>query len=235
MKILPLLFIACFSSLLLLFSGCTSFEKGTFKGLPQEVIILSFPTEASVYINGVPTGVTPMKIDLARKLTHEVRLEKRGYNSAVKYFAPVPNEKADNFIRFGLEKDLGFHVDLEPGTMKTEMESGLIPTSTGPDPFERMAQRALAADEKLESGEITPLEHKFIIEQIIDFFYADLEPSIKKTKMISDLVLGASEPDLFEQMAQRTLAADKKLESGEITPSEHKFMIEQIIEFFQEQ
>ena len=82
----------------------------------------------------------------------------------------MPNEKADNFIRFGLERDLGFYVDLEPGTMKTEMLSGLVPTSTGPDPFERMAQRALAADEKLESGEITPLEHKFIIEQIIDFF-----------------------------------------------------------------
>jgi hypothetical protein len=119
--------------------------------------------------------------------------------------------------------------------MKTEMESGLVPTSTGADPFERMAQRALAADEKLESGDITPLEHKFIIEQIIDFFYADLEPSIKKTEMISDLASDASEPDLFEQMAQRTVAADEKLESGEITPLEHKFMIEQIIEFFQEQ
>ena len=170
MKNLLFLFLVCFSTVIVIFSGCTSFEKGTFRGLPQEVIILSFPTEASVYINGVATGITPMKIELARKLTHEVRLEKMGYNSAVKYFSPVPNEKADNFIRFGLERDLGFYVDLEPGVMETEMISGLVPTSTGADPFERMAQRALAADEKLEAGEITPLEHKVIIEQIIKFF-----------------------------------------------------------------
>ena len=171
MKILPLLILVCISCATLLFPGCTSFEEGTFEGLPQKVIILSFPTEASVYINGVATGITPMEIKLARKLTHEVRLEKRGYNSAVKYFSPVPNEKADNFIRFGLERDLGFYVDLEPGTMQTEMISGLVPASTGSDPFERMAQRALAADEKLESGEITPMEHKVIIEQIINFFH----------------------------------------------------------------
>ena len=219
MKILPLLILACIGSASLLFPGCTSFEEGTFEGLPQKVIILSFPTEASVYINGVATGITPMEIKLARKLTHEVRLEKKGYNPAVKYFSPVPNEKADNFIRFGLERDLGFYVDLEPGTMETEMISGLVPVSTGADPFKRFAQRALAADEKLESNEITPMEHKVIIEQIIKFF---LDPT-------------STGSDPFERMAQRALAADEKLESGEITPMEHKVIIEQIINFFHHQ
>jgi hypothetical protein len=33
-----------------------------------------------------------------------------------------------------------------------------------------MAKRALDADKRLENGEITPLEHKYIIEQIIAFF-----------------------------------------------------------------
>ena len=46
----------------------------------------------------------------------------------------MPNEKADNFIRFGLERDLGFYVDLEPGK-RTEMISGLVPASTGADPL----------------------------------------------------------------------------------------------------
>ncbi|MGZ0654031.1 PEGA domain-containing protein [Coraliomargarita sp. W4R53] len=150
----------------LMFSGCASFESG----VPQKVIILSFPTEASVYINGEATGITPMEIALPRKVTHEIRLEKEGYNPAVKYFSPVPNEKAENFVRFGLQEDLGYYVDLEPGTMKTELKSGLVPNSTGADPFERMAQQALAADRQLESGQITPLEHKYIIEQIIEFF-----------------------------------------------------------------
>jgi hypothetical protein len=149
-----------------LLSGCASFERG----VPQKVIILSFPTEASVYINGEPAGITPMEVALPRKLVHEVRLEKRGYNSAVKYFTPVPNDQSKNFIRFGLKEDFGYYVDLEPGTMKTALQSGLVPTSTGADPFERMAQQALAADQQLEAGEITPLEHKVIIEQIIEFF-----------------------------------------------------------------
>ena len=54
--------------------------------------------------------------------------------------------------------------------MKAELKSQLVPTSTGADPFERMAQQALEADRRLEAGKITPLEHKYIIEQIIEFF-----------------------------------------------------------------
>ena len=147
-------------------TGCASLRDG----LPQEVVILSFPSEASVYINGVATGITPLEIELPRKLNHEIRLEKAGYNSAVKYITPVPNEKSKNLIRFGLSRDLGHYVDLEPGTLKAKMQSDLVPNSSGSDPFARMAQRALEADRRLEAGEISPLEHKVIIEQIIAFF-----------------------------------------------------------------
>lgn len=154
----------------LVFSGCEHFKKG----VPQEVAILSYPTEASVYINGVATGITPLKVELGRKVNHEIRLEKRGYNTAVKYFTPVPNGKSQNFIRFGLSEDLGYYVDLEPGTMKAKMQSGLVPTSLGADPFEKMALQALKADAQLEAGEITPAEHKYIIEQIVDFFESQM-------------------------------------------------------------
>jgi hypothetical protein len=166
MQVYPYLTFVLIGLASLFFSGCASFERG----VPQKVVILSFPTEASVYINGVAMGITPMEIALPRKTTHEIRLEKKGYNSAVKYFSPVPNYKAGNFIRFGLQADLGYYVDLEPGTMKAKLRSGLVPTSTGADPFERMAQQTLAADSQLEAGEITALEHKYIIEQIINFF-----------------------------------------------------------------
>lgn len=162
---------AVFAICSLFLSGCASFERGA----PQDVTILSFPSEASVYINGDPAGITPMQVALPRKMTHEIRLEKQGYNPAVKYFSPVPNEKAENFVRFGLTDDLGYYVDLEPGTMEAKLKSELVPTSTGPDPFERMTQQALAADQKLEAGEITPLEHKMIIEQIIEFFETQYE------------------------------------------------------------
>jgi hypothetical protein len=157
----------CLSALLLF--GCASFERG----VPQKVIILSLPTEASVYVNGDAVGITPMEMSLPRKVVHEIRLEKHGFNAAVKYFAPVPNDDAHNFIRFGLKEDFGYYVDLEPGTMKAELKSELVPTSTGADPFERMAQQALEADRRLEEGEITPLDHKYIIEQIIEFFESE--------------------------------------------------------------
>ncbi len=152
------------------FSGCELMRTG----VPQEVVILSFPTEASVYIDGKAAGITPMRVALPRKTNHEIRLEKHGYNPAVKYFAPVPNEKAENFIRFGLSRDLGYYVDLDPSTMRAKLRSELVPNSLGADPFERMAIQALQADAKLEAGEITPLEHKYIIEQIVEFFESQI-------------------------------------------------------------
>jgi hypothetical protein len=155
-----------FIALLLLLSGCESLQKG----VPQDVVILSYPSEASVYINGIPQGITPLKTELPRKMVHEVRLERKGYNSAVKYIAPVPNDKSTQLVRFGLSEDLGYYVDLEPRQLEAEMKSNLVPVSIGADPFEKMALQALEADKKLESGEITPLEHKYIIEQIIEFF-----------------------------------------------------------------
>jgi hypothetical protein len=152
--------------LITLCSGCASLEKG----VPQEVVILSFPTEASIYINGEAAGITPLEVALHRKVTHEIRLEKAGYNSAVKYFTPMPNEKSKSLVRFGLSNDLGYYVDLEPGTIQAEMQSQLVPNSIGADPFERMAQQALEADSQLEAGKISPIEHKYIVEQIIEFF-----------------------------------------------------------------
>ena len=153
-------------ALSIFFSACASLEMGT----PQEVVIASFPTEASVYIDGQATGITPMTVSLRRKVTHEIRLEKEGFNPAVKYFTPVPNERSENFVRFGLSEDLGYYHDLEPAVMEAKLKSDLVPNSTGADPFERMVQQALQADQQLEAGEITPMEHKYIIEQIIAFF-----------------------------------------------------------------
>jgi hypothetical protein len=150
----------------LFFSACASFDEGK----PQQVVVVSFPTEASVYIDGNATGITPLTINLPRKLSHEIRLEKEGYNPAVKYFTPVPNDKNQNFVRFGLAQDLGYYHDLEPGVMEAKMKSVLVPNSTGADPFQRMAQQALEADRQLQAGVVTPLEHKYIIEQILEFF-----------------------------------------------------------------
>ena len=83
MKISPHITLALIGLSFPLLFGCASFERG----VPQNVIILSFPTEASVYVNGDAVGITPMEMSLPRKLVHEIRLEKNGFNTAVKYFA----------------------------------------------------------------------------------------------------------------------------------------------------
>lgn len=147
-------------------SGCVYFREG----VPQEVVVMSLPSGANVFIDGESVGTTPLALKLPRKIVHEVRLEKEGYNTAVKYFTPVPNSRSENFIKFGLSRDLGYYVDLEPGEMKEELKSELVPGSIGSDPFDRMAKHALEADRRLEAGEITPAEHKQTIEQILDFF-----------------------------------------------------------------
>ena len=51
-------FVLAVASLLV---GC-----GLEKGLPQEVVVLSFPTDAGVYINGEAAGVTPLTVLLPR-------------------------------------------------------------------------------------------------------------------------------------------------------------------------
>lgn len=146
--------------------GCTYFESG----VPQSVTILSFPSEASVYINGEAIGISPIKTNLPRKMTHKIRLEKRGYNPLVQYVVPKDNEKADNFIRFGLSEDLGYYVDLEPRINRLKMQNDLLPASMGPNPFKRMTEIAAKADRQLETGQMSPLEHKYVIEETIRFF-----------------------------------------------------------------
>ena len=40
----------------------------------------------------------------------------------------------------------------------------------GGDPFKTMGQKILEVDRRLEAGLISPIKHKYIIEQIITFF-----------------------------------------------------------------
>ena len=111
-----------------------------------------------------------MTVELPRKIAHAIRLERDGYSTALKLFTLVSNEKSQNFIRFGLSEDLGYYLDLEPSAMKAKMRNKLVPYSVGADSFEKMALCVLQADERLENGEISPMEHKYLIKQILDFF-----------------------------------------------------------------
>lgn len=156
--------------LVLIIAGCKAFEVG----LPQEVTVISYPSNADVIINGEFYGKTPLVTELPRKIVHEVRVKKEGYNPLLRYFTPMPNDKSHNFVKFGISRDLGHYVDLQPRELIAELMSSLVPATIGVDPFERMSERALLADDLLASGDITPEEHKLIIEQIIEFFEKNL-------------------------------------------------------------
>ena len=149
-----------------LLSGCATLEDIA----SQEVKIASFPVGAEILIDGESVGVTPATLMLPRKIAHEVRVRKTGYVTYIDYFTPTPNARSKNFVKFGLAEDLGQYVDLQPESMNIELRSEFVPQSTGGDPFKTMGQKILEVDRRLEAGLISPVEHKYIVEQIITFF-----------------------------------------------------------------
>ncbi|MGJ3243174.1 MAG: PEGA domain-containing protein [Opitutales bacterium] len=153
--------------------GCSFFEtwNRTFEeGVPQTVVIQSFPDGAQVLIDGEDFGHTPVRVALPRKQVHEVRLRHPGYRTSVKYFAPKRNEKGEAFVRFGLMEDLGYYYDLTPRAMRARLSHSLVPRSKTGDPFREMASRVLEADNMLVRGEIDPLEHRWLTHQLREFY-----------------------------------------------------------------
>jgi hypothetical protein len=65
--------------------------------------------------------------------------------------------------------------------------------------------------------------------------YVDLQPSSMKLQLRSELVPHSTGADPFKTMAEHTREADRQLEAGNITAEEHKYIIEQIIAFFEAQ
>ena len=63
--------------MLLLFSGCGTLIHGT----DQKVNIQSNPSGASVVIDGVERGQTPVSVELSRKSRHTISVSLFGYNS----------------------------------------------------------------------------------------------------------------------------------------------------------
>ena len=151
---------------LFLLSGCATFEEGA----NQEVNVASFPAGAEIFIDGEPAGITPATLTISRKVAHEVQVQKAGYDTYIDYFTPTPNARSENYVKFGLAEDLGHYVDLQPVSMNIQMRSEFVPQSIGGDPFKTMGQKILEVDRHLEAGLISPVEHKYIVEQIITFF-----------------------------------------------------------------
>lgn len=111
-----------------------------------------------------------MEIDLGRKITHRIVIEKEGYQPFSQSINPTVNEWGKALIRFQIAKDLGFYYDLKPAPVEVQLDPDLLPARVGLDPFGEMSELVLEADSRRERGEIDPVEHKYIVDRIIKFY-----------------------------------------------------------------
>ncbi|MDP4610261.1 MAG: PEGA domain-containing protein [Opitutales bacterium] len=120
MKFQSLVSLVVFTTLSsLFFTGCASLDRG----VSQKVSIDSSPPGATVFINGEEYGVTPLEVKLARKLNHEIRMEKTGFQPVLEYIAPASNSQSRDLIRVGIFEDLGYYVDLEPRALNVTLKT----------------------------------------------------------------------------------------------------------------
>ncbi len=162
------LLVALSGAVAALFSGCQTFDQGA----SQNVAIYSFPAGAEVLKDGEVIGKTPLNVPMARKVTHQVVLKRDGYKDAVRVIAPADNPKSENLVQFGLLHETGYYVDLYPNPVEVQLVPDLLPATRSADAYGQMAELILRADQMRAENKISPVEHKYIVDQIVAF-YAD--------------------------------------------------------------
>ncbi|MBC2596115.1 PEGA domain-containing protein [Ruficoccus amylovorans] len=158
--LVPALLISVFAT------GCSTFEKGS----PEAVEVQSFPPGANVYVNGDLVGQTPYTVELGRKSTATVEVEKDGYRTKTVSVAPIENENSRDVVQFGLLHEVGYYQSLSPNPISVQLVPNEIPTSRSADQYGEMLELISVVDQQRESGQIDPVEHKYKVEKIIEFY-----------------------------------------------------------------
>jgi hypothetical protein len=149
-----------------LLSGCRYFKEGA----PQTVSVYSFPAGADVRMSGEVVGQTPMELQLGRKVSHQIVLEKAGYKPYTQAILPTLNDLATSRVKFQIAEDLGYYYDLQPSPVEVQLDPSILPNSRGYDAFGEMTELVLEVDRQRESGQIDPVEHKYIVDRILQFY-----------------------------------------------------------------
>ena len=147
-------------------SGCAVLTKGQ----KQTVVIRSTPSGATAKINGTEVGKTPFKVKLRRDEVFRVDLEKSGFAPESAILLPSSTNYDQRFIRWGLDYDLGAATDLVPGELALELKPALGEV-TESDRFAEMSAQIVRADAMLASGELTPADHKYLVEKIVATYH----------------------------------------------------------------
>jgi len=151
--------------IVLIGTGCAVMSKGT----TQMVVVRSIPEGATGLVNGIEVGKTPFKIKLKRTNAATIELRKEGFENAAIVVMPVGNEFEKRYLRWGLDYELGAMTDLTPSDIKIGLHPALSAEDRG-DSYQEMSLQVLKADAMLAAKEITPEEHKYIVDQIVKFY-----------------------------------------------------------------
>ena len=150
---------------LLISSGCAVIDKGR----TEPVVVRSSPEGAVGLVNGIEVGKTPFKIKLPRDSAATIELRKEGFDNTTVVVLPVANEYEKHFLRWGIDYDLGAMTDLTPNDIKVPLNPAVASEDKG-DRFEEMSLRVMKADAMLAAKEITPQDHKYIVDHIVKFY-----------------------------------------------------------------
>jgi hypothetical protein len=143
-------------------SGCAVFTKGR----KQEVVVRSTPTAAVAKINGTEVGQTPFRVKLRRVDVFRIDFEKPGFTPQSALIMPSATAYEERFLRWGIDYDLGVVTDLIPAELRVELKPALGDIVLA-DRFAEMSGQIVRADALLASGELTPADHKYLIDQIL--------------------------------------------------------------------
>jgi hypothetical protein len=104
---------------LLIGTGCTTILTPN----PQPVGVYSSPMGASVTVNSAPKGQTPTNIDLDKKLTYMLEVQKSGYAP----YAQMMTKTVDPLFFLNILFLPGFLVDLATGTWQKFPDQVMAP------------------------------------------------------------------------------------------------------------
>jgi hypothetical protein len=146
-------------------SGCAVMTKSR----KQEVVVRSSPAGALTKINGTEVGVTPLRVKLSRDEVFRVDVEKNGFAPESAIILPTAEEYNQRYLRWGVDYDLGVAPDLIPGELLVEMKPAMGDVVEA-DAYVAMSAQIVRADAMLASGELTPADHKYLVQRIISTY-----------------------------------------------------------------
>lgn len=147
-------------------TGCAFMTKGK----KQEVVVRSTPVGAVTRINGTEVGQTPFKVKLGRNDVYRLDFQKPGFATESALLMPSSTDYDQRFLRWGVDYSLGGAVSLVPSELYVELKPAMSDVIMA-DRFEEMSAQIVRADALLTKGDLSPADHKYLVDQIVATYH----------------------------------------------------------------